>query len=246
MEVVSSAKVDSARRRCLPLPRGRAPRKKKLVKEYYPNMKTRSALLELLVSGLLVTSLLALTYMIGVAYYAGYLRGWGLPLEFMPLSRDGVLMQGAYALMHMGAALAVPLLAASLLVVLALVVLRPMRGWAVRSLTMRCATPSSALASIRHDSTMQTGGELSTNGSRGLTDLVSFSVQAVWIVLTGFSVFFALLWTMVGATRAGEAQARQDVDCSSCVTSELTFKDDIGRAARGGQERARRCSRWQG
>jgi hypothetical protein len=33
----------------------------------------------------------------------------------MPLSRDGVLMQGAYALMQLGAPMVVPLVAASFL-----------------------------------------------------------------------------------------------------------------------------------
>jgi hypothetical protein len=51
-------------------------------------------------------------------------------------------------------------------------------------------------------------------------------------MLTAFSVFFALLWTMVGATRAGEAQARQDANCSGCATSDLTFGDDTTMSGR--------------
>jgi hypothetical protein len=198
-------------------------------------MTNRSVLRELLASGLLVTLLLALTYVIGVAYYAGYLRGWGLPFEFMPLSRDGVLMQGAYAVMRMGASIAGPLVVVSFLVVLTLVVFISTKEWAVRSLTVTrliARLASVRRHPIRHDLSVQSPGEPNTAVSVSSKRLFSFSVDAARIMLAGFIVFFALLWTMVGATRAGEAQARQDADCSSCATSDLTFGDDTALSGR--------------
>lgn len=68
-------------------------------------MKNATAALQGMVSWLAITVPVIVIYMLGIAYDAGYLRGWGVPMGLVPLGYQAILERGSFALMGFASAL---------------------------------------------------------------------------------------------------------------------------------------------